>query len=412
MSLPGDCVNARSMPKRVILIVLDSCGVGALPDASDYGDQKCNTLGNIATSEGGLNLPNLEKMGLGNIIPIEGVRNVGESATAAWGKASSLSKGKDTTAGHYEIAGIVVEEPFPTYPGGFPKELIDQFCDACNVDGVLGNKAASGTEIISELAEEHIRTGLPIVYTSADSVFQIAAHESVIPPEKLWEICEKTLAILKPPHNISRVIARPFVGENGDFTRTANRRDFTQSPPSKSLLDFLSESGHAVYGIGKIEDIYNKQGVTKAVHTKSNLEGIQKTIQAIQEEEEGLIFTNLVDFDMKFGHRNDPTGYATALKEFDDHLPEIVGALREEDILIITADHGCDPTISESTDHTREYIPSLCQFQPPRLTLEVTKVDLGVRESFADIGKTIADYFGIGDKLRNGKSFLNRVRRG
>lgn len=390
--------------KRAVIIVLDSCGVGELPDAAQYDDEGANTLGNIAAELGGLKLPNLENLGLGNIAQIEGICNVGDKAQGAWGKAAELSKGKDTTTGHYEIAGLIVKEPFPTYPNGFPEDLIDKFCKTCGFEYVLGNKTASGTEIIKELGKEHIRTGQPIVYTSADSVFQIAAHEVVIPPEALWEICSNTLAILKPPHNISRVIARPFVGEDGNFTRTANRRDFTQNPPEKTLLDYLKENGHQVYGIGKIEDIYNKNGLTKAVHNESNLDGIKKTIAAINEEKEGLIFTNLVDFDMKFGHRNDPQGYAEALVEFDDCFPEILTGLKEDDLLIITADHGCDPTYLKHTDHTREYIPILAT--GPKFK---QGVDLGVRESFADIGKTVADYFGIADCLKNGESFLNKL---
>ena len=355
----ASCVIALRMDKRAIIIVLDSCGVGALPDAAEYGDEGANTFGNIAEYVGGLRVPNLGRLGVGNIVDITGVEAVGEKAEAAWGKAAELSKGKDTTTGHYEIAGLIVDQAFPTYPDGFSEDLIQEFCQSCGFDYVLGNKTASGTEIIKELGEEHIRTGQPIVYTSADSVFQIAVHEDIVPPKKLWEICAKTLALLKPPHNISRVIARPFIGDAGNFTRTANRRDFTQDPPEKTLLDYLTENRHNVYGIGKIEDIYNDNGLTKAVHTENNLDGIAKTIEALQKEEEGLIFTNLVDFDMKFGHRNNPEGYAEALVEFDNHLPKIMSNLQEDDLLIITADHGCDPTYVKHTDHTREYIPIL-----------------------------------------------------
>lgn len=392
------------MKKRAIIIVLDSCGVGALPDAAKYGDVSCNTLGNIAKQLGGLSLPNLQKLGLGNIIPIEGVSPNGAAAQASWGKAGELSNGKDTTVGHYELAGIVVERPFPTYPDGFPEELISEFCKKNSFEFVLGNKAASGTEIIKEFGEEHIKTGQPIVYTSADSVFQIAAHEDIIPPERLWKICENTLKILRYPHNISRVIARPFVGSTGSFTRTSNRRDFTQDPPERTLLDNLKESGHNVYGIGKIEDIYNRYGLTKAVHTKDNMDGILKTIDAIQNEEEGLIFTNLVDFDMKYGHRNDAEGYARALVEFDDQLPCILGGLKNNDLLILTADHGCDPTFVQSTDHSREYVPILAV--GPNFK---KGVDIGVRRSFADIGKTVADHFGIAALMKNGESFLQLI---
>lgn len=395
------------MSKRAVIIVLDSCGVGALPDAAEYGDEVCNTLGNLARHQGGLALPNLEKLGLGNVIPIEGVRPVGAEAQGSWGKAAELSKGKDTNTGHYEIAGVIVKHPFPTYPDGFPDELIKKFCEINDFDYVLGNKAASGTEIIKELGEEHIRTGQPIVYTSADSVFQIAAHEDVIPPERLWEICARTLKLFTYPHNICRVIARPFIGKGGDFIRTPNRRDFTQDPPEKTLLDFLKEDGHQVYGIGKIEDIFNGRGLTRSVHTKDNLDGILKTIEAVKEQKEGLIFTNLVDFDMKYGHRNNPAGYATALVEFDSYLPEILGCLRRGDLLIITADHGCDPTFLASTDHSREHVPILAYSSALK-----NGVDLGTRGSFADIGKTVAEYFGIGSCLKNGESFLKLVKVG
>lgn len=392
------------MSKRAIIIVLDSCGVGALPDASEYGDAQCNTLGNIARHVGGLKLPNLEKLGLGNIIPIEGVRPVGRDALASWGKAAELSKGKDTTTGHYEIAGIVVSMAFPTYPKGFPSELIKRFCEVNGFERVLGNKTASGTEIIKELGEEHLRTGQPIVYTSADSVFQIAAHEDVIPPERLWEMCARTARLLTYPHNISRVIARPFIGRAGNFTRTMNRRDFTQDPPSLSLLDHLKESGHKVYGIGKIEDIFNNKGLTKSSHTKNDQEGISRTIEAIKNEDEGLIFTNLVDFDMKYGHRNDPAGYAKALAEFDERLPDILEGLKQEDLLMIIADHGCDPTYLASTDHSREYVPILACGRALR-----PGCDLGTRRSFADIGMTVADYFGISGRMKNGTSFLSNL---
>lgn len=389
--------------KRFFLVVLDSCGVGEMPDAAEYGDLTSNTLGNISRAIGGLNLPEMEKLGLGNIIDIMGVKRIGPEAKGAFGKAASSSKGKDTTVGHLELAGIILSEAFPTYPKGFPKDLLDQFCAVTGAKGVLGNKTASGTEIIKELGDEHVRTGLPIVYTSADSVFQIAAHESIIIPENLWKMCDETRSILKPPHNISRVIARPFMGEPGNYTRTSNRRDFTLDPPGKTVLDHLKESGHNVYGIGKIEDIFNGHGLTKAVHTKSNLDGIQQTIAAIKNEEEGLTFVNLVDFDMKFGHRNDEKGYAGALKEFDCYLPEMIENLRDDDILILTADHGCDPTYKVHTDHTREYVPILvCG---PKVK---GGVDLGVRKTFADIGQTIADFFAV-PALKNGTSFLSQI---
>lgn len=383
--------------------MLDSVGVGALPDADEYGDLTCNTLGNIVRDVKGIKLPNLQKLGLGNIIHLDGIPPVAVPM-ACFGKAAELSKGKDTNTGHYEIAGVIVERAFPTYPDGFPKELVDKFCKACGFTKVLGNKPASGTEILNELGEEHVKTGQPIVYTSADSVFQIAAHEEVIPPEKLWEICEKARRILTGEHNACRVIARPFIGKNNKFTRTANRRDFALDPPEKTVLDYLVEADHKVYGIGKIEDIYNKKGLTKAVHTESNLDGIKKTIEAINTEKEGLIFTNLVDFDMKFGHRNDPKGYAKALEEFDLYLPQILNGLESNDLLIITADHGCDPTYLKSTDHSREYIPIIAYTK----VMKCGK-GLGTRETFADIGKTVADYFGIASKLKNGSSFLSTL---
>lgn len=383
--------------------MLDSCGVGELPDAAEYGDVTANTIGNISRAVGGLDLPAMERLGLGNIIDINGVKKIGAAAAGSWGKAASASKGKDTTVGHLEIAGVILDKPFPTYPKGFPKDLLDKFCAVTGAKGYLGNKTASGTEIIKELGEEHVRTGYPIVYTSADSVFQIAAHESVIPPERLWKMCDETRGILKPPHNISRVIARPFIGEPGDYTRTSNRRDFTIDPPGRTVLDELKAAGHNVYGIGKIEDIFNGHGLTRAVHTKSNKDGIEQTMAAIKNEEEGLIFVNLVDFDMKFGHRNDEKGYAAALKEFDDHLPHMIEDLRDDDMLILTADHGCDPTYKVHTDHTREYVPILV-FGP----MLKSGVDLGVRATFADIGQTIADLFQV-PAMSHGRSFLGQI---
>ena len=387
--------------KRAILIVLDSVGVGALPDAAEYGDEDCNTLSHVAEYAGGLCLPNMEGLGLGGIIPIKGVKDLGLDAKGSFGKAAEKSKGKDTNTGHYEMMGLVLDKPFKTYPKGFPKDIIDRFCRVCKFDGVLGNKTASGTAIIDEFGEEHMKTGLPIVYTSADSVFQIAAHEAVIPPEKLWKVCKETLTVFNDPQGILRVIARPFVGEVGNFTRTSNRRDFTEWPLERTFLDDVKDSGLTVYGIGKIEDIYNKKGITKAVHTEDNLDGITKTIEAIRREENGLIFTNLVDFDMKFGHRNDPAGYAKTLSVFDHHLPDIMKEMRDEDILIITADHGCDPTYSESTDHSREYIPVLIYGKNL-----MGGVNLGIRDSFADIGMTICDFFDIKSKITEGKSML------
>jgi len=390
------------MNKRAIIIVLDSCGVGELPDSEEYGDKGCNTLGNMAEKVNGLNLPNMEKLGLGNITSIKGVKPIREKATGAWGKAAELSRGKDTNTGHYEIAGYILKEPFQTYPQGFPKEIIDEFCKRFDFDFVYGNKTASGTAIIDEYGEDQLKTKQPILYTSQDSVFQIAMHEDIISPEKLWKICEGSLELFKGEYTVSRIIARPYIGRPDAFTRTSNRRDFTFGPPEKTLLDHLKDNGHIVYGIGKIEDIYNNQGITKAVHTNGNLDGIFKTVEAASEQEEGLIFTNLVDFDMRFGHRRDATGYARALEEFDQYLPEILHNMRPDDMLIITADHGCDPTYEKTTDHTREYIPIIMYGKKLK-----SGCDLGIRKSFADIGKTVADFFGIKDLLENGESFLN-----
>jgi phosphopentomutase len=369
---------------RVIVIVLDSVGIGEAPDAAAYGDVGSHTLGNMAAAIGGLQVPNMATMGLGNIAILAGVEPQVEP-TAVYGKMAEVSAGKDTTTGHWELMGLHLHQPFPLYPDGFPPEIMQPFEEQIG-RGTLGNYPASGTVIIDELGEEHMRSGKPIVYTSGDSVFQIAAHEEVIPIEELYEICHVARDLLRGPHEVSRVIARPFVGEPGNFTRTANRHDYSITPPQPTLLDNLKEAGLMVHAVGKINDIFVGQGITSYVYTKDNMDGVDKTIAAMKERQErGLIFTNLVDFDAKFGHRNNPQGYADALAEFDKRLPEILDALAEDDLLVLTADHGNDPT-TPSTDHSREYVPVLITGKAAR-----KGVNLGVRDSFADLAATIAD---------------------
>ncbi|MCE5197932.1 MAG: phosphopentomutase [Armatimonadota bacterium] len=379
------------MINRGVLIVLDSVGAGALPDADEYGDAGSNTLSHVADSVGGLHLPNLEQMGLGNIIQIAGVPPA-DHPTACYGRMAEVSKGKDTTTGHWEMMGIITEHPFPVYPHGFPDNVMEKF-ESTIGRKTLGNKAASGTEIIKELGEEHIRTGYPIVYTSADSVFQIACHEDVIPIDELYRMCQIAREMLVPPHNVQRVIARPFTGSPGNFTRTERRRDFALEPPVETLLDTIAVCCGEVIGIGKIEDVYAGRGITSAIHTGNNKEGIAATIAAIIGDEGNLIFTNLVDFDMLYGHRNDSHGYAAALEEFDVALPVILDVLKKEDLLIITADHGCDPT-TQSTDHSREYVPLLVYGK------DISQgINLGVRSCFCDIAATLAQILGYSYSL-------------
>ena len=386
---------------RVIVIVLDSVGIGETPDAAVFGDVGSNTLGNIAQAVGGLNLPHLEALGLANIAILEGVRPQVKPA-AAYGKMTEVSPGKDTSTGHWELMGIQLKQPFPLYPNGFPPEVMDRY-EAETGRGWLGNYPASGTVIIEELGQEHMQTGKSIVYTSGDSVFQIAAHEEIIPVDELYRICRIAREILRGEHEVVRVIARPFIGKPGNFERTANRHDFSVSPPEPTLLDSLKEAGLMVYAVGKIEDIFNGQGITGAVHTQNNMDGVDKTIAAMRERRErGLIFTNLVDFDAKFGHRNNPQGYANALVEFDRRLPEIMDALAEDDLLVITADHGNDPT-TPSTDHSREYVPILITGKPVRRA-----VHIGVRDTFADLAATIADILGVKPPLQ-GTSFKTMI---
>lgn len=388
------------MPKKVILMVMDSAGVGAMPDASRFSDEGSDTIGNIIRKRGRLNIPNLISLGLGNIDGVK-IPYRCEEPIGCYGKAAEAFDGKDTTGGHWEIAGLVLDKPFPTYPNGFPREVIQEFERKIGRK-TLCNRPASGTEIIRELGDEHVRTGYPIVYTSADSVFQIAAHEEVIPIEQLYEMCRIARGILTGEHNVGRVIARPFLGTSGNYTRTKNRKDFSVVPPRDTVLDYIQKNGMTVFGIGKIEDIFANKGITRSNHTTSNEDGVAATLDAMDENFDGLIFTNLVDFDMLYGHRNDVEGYAQALEWFDLRIPRILERMGEEDLLIITADHGCDPT-TPSTDHSREYIPILVFGK--RIT---GGVDLGIRHSFSDIAATVAEYLSI-FSFPYGKSFLNEI---
>ena len=386
--------------KRVILIVMDSVGIGELPDAEKYGDKGSNTLGNIAAAIKGFRLTNLEKLGLGYI---EGMKLFAgkDLPNGSYGRMAEKSAGKDTTTGHWELAGIILDKPFPVYPDGFPTEVMNKFEKAIGTKAI-GNYAASGTEIIKVLGQHHVMTGYPIVYTSADSVFQIAAHEEVIPIERLYGICRIAREILQGEHGVGRVIARPFTGTEGAFVRTDRRHDFSLEPVKATILDSLKEKGLQVKGVGKIKDIFNGRGITDSVHIHGNMDGVAKTMDFMKEEFTGLIFTNLVDFDMLYGHRNNVQGYAAALKEFDSRIPEILNSLKDDDILIITADHGCDPT-TESTDHSREYVPLLVYGKKLK-----SGINLGTRASFVDIAQTIAEIFGTGTDY-NGKSLLGDV---
>ena len=384
---------------RVIWIVLDSVGIGEMPDAAQYGDAGSDTLGNIARHRP-LHLPNLERLGLANIKPISGLTAPDDPA-GCYGKCALASPGKDTTTGHWEMVGIHLEKPLPLYPNGFPREIMDEFERRIGRRS-LGNKPASGTEIIQELGEEHLATGSPIVYTSADSVFQVAAHEEVIPVWELYKICETAREILRGPHEVGRVIARPFVGEPGAFERTANRKDFAVPPPTGMLLDQLQSRKVPVFSVGKILDIFLGRGIGRYEKTKSNSDGMAKTIEAMRESERGLIFVNLVDFDMLYGHRNNVEGYARALEEADAWLPEQMGAMRPGDLAILTADHGCDPT-TPSTDHSREYTPLLAYGPQAR-----QGVNLGTRATLSDIGQTVAENFGT--QIQRGTSFLGQIR--
>lgn len=379
----------------MVLMVLDSVGIGALPDAAEFGDAGANTLVHIAERMGGLHLPHMAALGLGRIADIPGVPR--ETARGAFGKLQEKSKGKDTTTGHWELGGIILPEPFRTYPGGFPPEVMEAFEVAVG-RGTLGNYPASGTEIIQQLGEEHLRTGKPIVYTSADSVFQIAAHEDIIPIEELYAMCRKARKILVGPHAVGRVIARPFTGTAGNFTRTPRREDFSLEPPHKTILDLTKEAGLEVMGVGKIGDIFANRGLTRSNHTVPNMESVDATLEFMALQKPGLIFANLVEFDMTYGHRNDVEGYARALEEFDARVPELLNALEAGDVLVITADHGCDP-VHPGTDHTREYVPVLICGDAIR-----SDVDLGIRASFADLGATVTELLGI-PAPKDGQSF-------
>jgi phosphopentomutase len=385
---------------RICLMVLDSAGIGEMPDAADWGDAGADTFGNILKSRK-VDLPNLQRLGLGSIRPLEGVP-AAKDPIGSYGKCALKSNGKDTTTGHWEMAGIVLEKAFPTFPKGFPEKVINEFVWRTGVPGVLGNEPASGTEIIKVFGEEHIRTGKPIVYTSADSVFQIAAHEQVIPVVRLYEICEIARKMLDGEFKVGRVIARPFLGDSSaDFKRTENRHDYAVSPPPQNLLPLVNDAGLDVVCIGKIASIYDSVGVTEDLEAKNNDQTVEQTINALKADTKGLIFSNMVDFDMLYGHRRDTEGYAKALERFDSQLPSIFDAMRDDDLLILTADHGNDPTF-RGTDHTREYVPLLVFGKTAK-----HGVDLGTRESLSDIGQTIADNFSL--ELSDGTSFLRSL---
>jgi phosphopentomutase len=382
--------------RRAIVIVLDGVGIGAAPDAASYGDAGSDTLGNLARAVGGLDVPNLERLGLGRIKPLEGVAPV-PNATGAWGRMRPASAGKDSTTGHWEICGVQLTKAFPTYPNGFPPEVIEEFARRV-ARGVIGNVVASGTEVIERYGAEHVRTGKLIVYTSADSVFQVAAHEKVIPLGELYDSCATARDLLIAPHDVSRVIARPFVGDDGDFTRTANRRDFSIAPPSETLLDALATAGIPRRGVGKVDDLFAGRSIA-AEHTRDNAAGLEAIDRALREMPSGFLFANLVDFDQLWGHRNDAAGFHDALRAFDRALPTLLSALREDDLLFLTADHGNDPT-TPSTDHSREIAPLLVAGAHVRPT------DLGERSTFADLGATVGEWLGVGFRGR-GTSFLS-----
>lgn len=380
--------------KRVFLIVLDSVGMGEMPDAAEYGDAGSNTILAVSKSPY-FSMPNMKKLGYFNIDGMA-VNDKEEHPTAAFARMTESSKGKDTTIGHWEIAGIISKAPLPTYPNGFPKEILEEFSKQTG-RGVLCNKPYSGTEVIKDYGDEHRRTGDLIVYTSADSVFQIAAHEEVVPVEQLYEYCKIARKILTGEHGVGRVIARPFIGESGNYTRTSNRHDFSLEPPAATMLDQMKEAGLDVLAVGKINDIFAGKGITEFVRTTGNEDGINKTLEYMERDFEGICFVNLVDYDMLYGHRNDVDGYAKALTYFDERLPEILEKMRDEDILMITADHGCDPS-TPSTDHSREYTPLILYGQPVK-----AGTNYGTRDTFADIAATILDYFSIVPKCAGKK---------
>lgn len=395
-SVPGN-------PGKIVLVILDGVGVGEMPDANLYGDAGSNTLAHTAEATGGLHLPNLASLGLGNIASIKGVHPA-DNPAAAYGRMAEASLGKDSTTGHWEIAGLPVRRAFPTYPSGFPPELLQSFLDATGCAGVLGNKPASGTAIIEELGDEHVRTGWPIVYTSADPVFQIAAHEGVIPLEHLYKICRLTRdRVCVGAHAVGRVIARPFVGAPGAYTRTTNRKDFSLAPEGTTVLDLLTDAGIRTVGVGKVDDLFDRRGLTETHHSKTNGEGVAAIVRYAREMESGLLIANLGDFDTLYGHRNDPTGFAAALEAFDGAIPSILETADPGDVFIMTADHGNDP-VMPSTDHSREYVPLLAYRGDGR----GRGIDLGIRGTFADLGKTVADFFALTNSLA-GTSFLQEI---
>lgn len=385
--------------KRAIILVCDSLGVGELPDAAEFGDEGSDTLGHVLR-DAAPELPTLASLGLHHTLaePPSGL----PEPLAAWGKMAEKSAGKDTTTGHWEMMGLVVEDPFRTYPDGFPPEVIEEYERRIGRK-TLGNKPASGTVIIEELGREHLETGSPIVYTSGDSVFQVAAHEEVIPVEELWEICGIARELMRGEHNIGRIIARPFIGQPGSFTRTANRKDFSVAPPSETYLDRIRAAGRRVAGVGKIADIFDRIGIDDEIRSESNSDGMRITRELMRDAGADLIFTNLVDFDSKYGHRNDPAGYGKALEQFDGELRGLLDDMREDDLLFITADHGCDPS-DVSTDHTREYVPLLVA--SPKIRREI---QLGIRPTFADLGATVAHYLEADPAGLPGESLLERL---
>ncbi len=373
--------------KRVFLIVLDSVGIGAMEDAADFGDVGTNTLRSASTSPY-FHMPNMKKLGLFNIDGVKDWAPTEEHPSAVYGRMKEASKGKDTTIGHWEISGVISKKPLPVYPNGFPQELLDEFSRMTG-RGVLCNKPYSGTEVIKDYGDEHVKTGKLIVYTSADSVFQIAAHEDVVPLEELYNDCKIARKLLTGEHSVGRVIARPFVGADGNYTRTTNRHDYSLEPPKETMLDALKAAGKDVIGVGKIHDIFAGRGITSYVYTKGNADGLARTLEYLEQDFDGLCFVNLVDYDMLYGHRNNIDGYAKALTEFDETLPEIMAKMKEEDLLMITADHGCDPGYTCSTDHSREHTPFIIYGK------KLPSKNLGTRDTFADIGATVLDYLGV-----------------
>ncbi len=385
--------------KRVFLIVLDSFGIGAMPDSENYGDIGVNTLASISKSKK-FKIKNLQKLGLFNIDGVTCGEKI-ENPSAAICRLAELSRGKDTTIGHWEIAGIVSDKPLPTYPNGFPAEVLDEFSRRTG-RAVICNKPYSGTEVIKDYGDEHVKSGALIVYTSADSVFQIAAHEEVVPLEELYNYCRIAREILVGEHGVGRVIARPFVGESGNYKRTSNRHDFSLEPPHKTMLDFIKKNGLDTISVGKIYDIFAGAGISEYVYTTGNADGMTKTTEYAKRDFNGICFTNLVDFDMLYGHRNDVDGYAAAISEFDKWLTEFLPLLRDEDMLIITADHGCDPAYTVSTDHSREYVPLIIYGK------NIKSQNLGTREGFCNIGKTVCDYLSVDADIK-GESFINEI---